>query len=182
MMSCSRLTRSKSLSVLLLFVVLAPFTLGTTEVPIGLRFAVEGTILRPVGASGNVFIALVGRGGGCESENYAPLTYGPWGGQGDSDPFVSPSSTIDDPNKFYVSATSWCKPDFIAVAVSAPDHVMVLSEPIGVGVLERDSVFAETLHRNEPAGCGYYRDGGTMRYLATIERQPSQPVVVRVPY
>ena len=172
---------AKTLSLLILVSVLAPFTLGTTAVPLPLRFEVSGTLQRPPGAAGPVFVSLVARGGECNTEAFEPLMYGPWGGQTNSEPVVL-SGADDEPNTFEVSATSWCKPDYVAVTASAPGQVMVVSDPVGVSAFAQDSVYAESTRRLEPVGCGYVRDEGTVSYVASVEHRMTAPLVVPVPY
>ncbi len=179
-MSRPRPLQAKPLAILALVVTLAPFTLGTSYVPGRLQFAIEGTLIRPPGATGQLFVTLVGRCG-AESGDYTPLTYQPWGGQTDDDPVVL-AGAEGGPNAFTVSATSECMPDSVAVAVAAPGREMVLSDPIGFDELESDSVFADAVPRFEPAGCGYFRKGESVRYVAALEWRTSKPLSVPVPY
>lgn len=165
--------RTYSLLLILLAVILAPFTFGIATTPKILwhQYVVSGTLERASGLSRENFtVALAGRIG---SEEYRRI-------RGTIRPSPSPVAITDTSGRFLISVSDAVRFDSIRVMIVRPDSLPLFGEPLAVGAAR---VFTEytTADYTDPEGCNGCRTTGTTTVVAGYVYNFSEQSVI-LPY
>ncbi|HXG01723.1 MAG TPA: hypothetical protein VNL69_13085 [Bacteroidota bacterium] len=163
--------RTYSLLLILLAIILAPFTFGIATTPKILwhQYVVAGTLERASGLSRENFtVVLAGRIG---SEEYRRI-------RGNVRPSPSPVAITDTSGGFFISVSDAVRFDSVRIMIVRPDSLPVLGSPLAVSAAQ---VFTQytTAEYTDPEGCNGCRTTGTTTVVdGYVYNFPEQRVVL----